>query len=254
MKQSEPLISVILPVCNAGKFLRESLKSLLSQTHRKIEVIAIDDHSKDKSYDTLKRFKKKDKRLKVFRNKKRYGLTITLNRAIKCAQGQYIAFAGTNGASALKRLQDQLEYLLNHPKVAAVGTQCVFLNEKNKRTGKSLFPEDHEVIKQTLLPCSSILPETVMVNRTILPKDIMYFSKHQYPFIYSDVFMKFLSYAEVANMPKALYYHRKIESISTKAEQIKSMYNMSKLWLKSFVRYEERSSIRSIFLPLLKQT
>ena len=253
MKQSEPLISVILPVCNAGKFLRDSLKSLLSQTHRNIELIAIDDHSKDKSGDILKRFKKKDKRLKVFRNKKRYGLAITLNRAVKRAHGAYIAFASQNGTSTLNRLETQLEYLLANPKVAVVGTQCTFINEKNKRVGKSSFPEDHELIKQTLLPCSSMLPETVMINRTILPKDILYFSKHAYPIIYSDVFMKFLSYAQVANMSKVLYCHRKIESISTKAEQIKSFYNMGKLWAKSFTKYSERPSLRALFTPLVKQ-
>lgn len=253
MKQKEPLISIILPVCNAGAIVSSSLKSLLSQTHKNIEVIAIDDHSKDSSYEVLKKFQKKDKRIRLYRNKKRYGLAVSLNRAVKKAHGDFVAFMGSDGASTAKRIQEQLEYLLAHSKVAAVGTQCFFLNEKNKKVGTSTFPEENEEIKQTLLPCYSIQPETVMINRSILPKDILYFKKNAYPFIYSDVFMKFLSYAQLANLPKPLYYYRKSTTIISKAQSVKSLFYLSKLWLKSLAIYEHRSSVRSIFLPLVKQ-
>lgn len=253
MKQQKPFISIIMPVQNAGSTLQNSLKSLLSQTHRNFEIIVIDDFSRDNSFDILKSFRKKDKRLRVFRNKKRYGLALTLNRAIKRAKAEYIAFAGSDGVNASKRLQKQIEYLLENPKVAAVGTQCVFLSEKNKKMGTSEFPEEHDLITKTLLPCHSIQPETVMINRTILPKDILYFKKNSYPFIYSDVFMKFLSYARLANLPKALYYHRKSDSLATRTSQAKYFLKMGKLWVKSLTEYEHRSSLRSILMPLIKQ-
>jgi cellulose synthase/poly-beta-1,6-N-acetylglucosamine synthase-like glycosyltransferase len=86
MTQTEPLVSVILPVCNASRHLSACLESILKQKHQRIEVIAIDDKSIDASVKILKAYRRRDRRIKVFTNVKRYGLAITLNRALKQAQ------------------------------------------------------------------------------------------------------------------------------------------------------------------------
>lgn len=70
IKQNLPLVSILLPVHNSGEFLESCLKSLLSQSYSQIEIIAIDDKSRDKSFDTLKKFKKIDKRIRIQKTKK----------------------------------------------------------------------------------------------------------------------------------------------------------------------------------------
>ena len=71
IKFKESLVSIILPVNQAEKTLSACLESLLSQTHTNIEIIAIDDNSKDKSFKILKKYRQMDKRLIISRNVKK---------------------------------------------------------------------------------------------------------------------------------------------------------------------------------------
>ena len=63
--QNQVKISIIVPVYNAEMFLEESLKSLVSQTEKEIEIICVNDGSTDKSEQILKNYQDKDKRIRV---------------------------------------------------------------------------------------------------------------------------------------------------------------------------------------------
>ena len=140
MNNSKPLISILLPVHNAEKYLADCLTSLLNQTYKNIEIVAIDDISSDKSYRILNQFRKKDKRIRVYKNVKRYGIGVTLNRLVNKAKGSYIAFMDTNDVSSPNRLKKQLNSWLQIPGIVAVGSQCTFINDHDKKIGKSDFP------------------------------------------------------------------------------------------------------------------
>ncbi len=248
MDTNQALVSIVVRVCNSSKTLQASIESLISQTHQNIEIIAIDDASKDSSFQLLKTLKKQDQRLKIFKNKKRYGLAVCFNRAVKRAKGEFITFMDPNDISHKKRIVKQVKYLLTHPKVVAVGTQCTFLDSNNKRIGKSAYPIENDSITPTLLRGLSLQFETVMINRTLLPKDLLKFNPHSYPFIFSDVFMRFFPYGELANLTHNLYYHREnaLEAYGklAKSKQVRSFI---KLFLKSVAEYDYRPSIQSLF-------
>ena len=129
MKQ-KPLVSILVPVHNAAPHLAECLRSIKKQTFRNIEIIAIDDSSTDKSFSILRKLKTKEKRLRIYRNVKRYGIAVTMNRLLEKAKGSYIAFASTNDVFTKDKLKKQLEFLNKNTQVVAVGTQCLFINEK----------------------------------------------------------------------------------------------------------------------------
>src|SRR3989344_1390069 len=105
----KPIVSIVLPVHNSERFLSDCIKSLKRQTYRKIEIIAIDDMSSDNSFKILKEFAKKDKRIRIYRNIKRYGIAITLNRLIKKAKGDFIAFMDSGDISSSQRIKKQIE-------------------------------------------------------------------------------------------------------------------------------------------------
>lgn len=84
-------ISVIIPIYNMEKYLEKCLDSVLNQTLKDIEVIAINDGSKDSSIEILKRYEKKYKNLKVYNNEN-MGISATRNFGIEKATGEYIAF------------------------------------------------------------------------------------------------------------------------------------------------------------------
>lgn len=248
-KTKEPLISVIMPVQNAGDYLLECLKSLKNQNYKNLEIIAIDDKSTDNSYKILSTFKKREKRLKVYRNVKRYGIALTLNRALKRAKGDFIAFMDGHDFSTPNRLKKQIAFLLDNPKAVAVGTQCYFLSGDNKRIGKSNFPSENAAIYDSFLKKMTLQLETLMINKNLIPKDILYFKQLSYPFIYTEVLAKMLPYGKVANLPEFLHLHRTPENSLQRLETILSTL---KLWVKSITVYDYRPSLRSFVEPLVR--
>lgn len=249
MDQQKPLITVILPIQNASAYVKKCLESILKQTYQNFELIAIDDLSTDDSYSLLKRYKKLDKRIKISKNKKRYGVSTVFNRAVKRAKGSLIAFVDPKDYLHRDRLRKQAQFLLTNPKVAAVGTQCAYIDTMNKHIGKSHFPADHESICQMLFSGVSMYFNSTMINRLILPKDLLYFKVNSYPMIFTDVFMKLIKYADVANLKETLHYHRKLSHKPKPAK--KRIVSHVKLWLKAVAMYEERPSLKSLIAPLL---
>ena len=84
-------ISVIMPVYNAEKFIRQSINSILTQTHRNIEIILVDDGSKDLSGKICDEYSKIDSRIKVI-HKENGGSSSARNMALDVATGKYIMF------------------------------------------------------------------------------------------------------------------------------------------------------------------
>lgn len=249
--KEQPLISVLLPVHNAAETLSECISSILEQSYKNLEIIAIDDFSKDNSYSLLNSLKKKDKRLRVYKNVKRYGIAVTLNRAVKKAKGSFIAFMDTDDYSSPKRFKKQLNFLLENQNVVAVGTQCVFINERNKKIGKSEFPIENSLIYQNPLHGISMQFETVLINKTLLPKDVIKFHVGSNPFIYTDVFLKLIPYGKFANIPDFLHYHRR--NPQTYLSDIKrNLISLVKLWIKGRALYDYQAPFRSFFSPLIK--
>ena len=71
MSDSEPLISIVVPVYNVEKYLKECLDSICSQTYNNFELILVNDGSTDNSYEICKTFVEKDSRIKVIQQKKK---------------------------------------------------------------------------------------------------------------------------------------------------------------------------------------
>ena len=252
MNRTKPLISIVLPVFNAQNFLPTCLDSLLSQSYRDFEVIAIDDFSKDNSYTILKKYRARNKRLKIAQNIKHYGEALTLNRALRKAKGQFIAFMDAKDVSYKDRIKKEILFLQKNPKVVAVGTQCTFITEKNKRTGTTSFPSESNLIYNQPLHGISMQFETVMINKHLLPKDLLKFNSNAHPFVYSDIFIKLLQYGELANLPQPpLQYHRTILQ-NNNVSLSQQLPSLIKLWLQSFAEYDYRPSIRSLLSSFFK--
>lgn len=85
------LISIIIPVYNVEKYLQENISSLLKQTYKEIEIILVDDGSKDNSGYLCDQAAKKDSRIKVI-HKENAGLGYARNSGLRVAQGKYVTF------------------------------------------------------------------------------------------------------------------------------------------------------------------
>ncbi len=87
-----PLVTIIIPVYNTEKFLKNCLESVVNQTYKNIEIIVIDDASTDQSNKIIKNFEKTFKNIKGIYLSSHFGISIARNIGIDLAQGNYIFF------------------------------------------------------------------------------------------------------------------------------------------------------------------
>jgi len=111
MKNSQPLISVIIPCYNAEEHLEEAVKSIMQQSYINLEIICINDGSTDSTLSILKRLSEIDNRIIVIDNVFNIELINTLNKGISIAKGDYIARMDADDISSPERLGEQLSYL-----------------------------------------------------------------------------------------------------------------------------------------------
>jgi GT2 family glycosyltransferase len=117
-----PLISVLLPVRDAGPWLESSATSLARQTLRDYEVIAVNDGSRDRSGELLERIAARDPRWRVLHTAA-HGLPRALNAAAEQARSPYLARHDADDLSHRSRFALQYEYLRAHPRVGVVGSR-----------------------------------------------------------------------------------------------------------------------------------
>ncbi len=248
------LVSVILPVCNSDRYLGRCLDSLLAQKHENLEIIAIDDNSSDESVDILKTYRKLDKRIKMSKNVKRYGLSTTLNRAIKKAKGEFITFMNPNDVNSVWRIKNQIDFLLRNPKIVAVGTQSVAIDDRGNHIQKLTLPSEHEDIYSQFIHGISVQLESLMINKRLIPRDLLYFTHTRYPFVYIETFLKLFKYGKFANLSKHLYYHRGKPVTPQKNTRADNFFKQALITLKSITIHDYRPSLSSFFQPFTTRT
>src|SRR5690606_24370948 len=92
MNIQQKLVSVITPVFNSERFLKETIESVLSQTYENWEMILIDDGSADDSVHIVQSYVERDTRFKLIRNRHNIGPALSRNRGIELASGSYLTF------------------------------------------------------------------------------------------------------------------------------------------------------------------
>ena len=87
----EPLISVIIPVYNAGKYLEQCLTSIIEQSYKNLQIICIDDGSSDNSFNILASFAKSDSRITLLQQQN-FGASVARNQGVEFSSGDYISY------------------------------------------------------------------------------------------------------------------------------------------------------------------
>ncbi len=127
-----PRVSVLLPVFNAGSFLRPAVQSILDQRFGDFELLVIDDGSTDESLAELQRFAARDERIRL-QSRENRGLVATLNEMLAEAQGELIARMDADDIAMPQRFDLQVEYLAKHPKVVCLGGGIELMDDDGRR-------------------------------------------------------------------------------------------------------------------------
>lgn len=138
------LVTVAMPVYNAGPYLRLAVLSIVKQSFIQWELLIIDDGSTDDALDSIADIN--DPRIRIFRDGHNRGLAARLNEACKLANGPYFARMDQDDVSYAARLQRQVEVLDANPTIDVVATRAVTINENNTITGLFPYTLTHEQI------------------------------------------------------------------------------------------------------------
>lgn len=103
------LVSIIMPSWNTDRFIKASIDSVLAQTYTNWELLIVDDCSTDKTDEVISSYK--DDRIKYFKNLKNSGAAFTRNRAMREAQGEWIAFLDSDDLWAPEKLEHQIKFM-----------------------------------------------------------------------------------------------------------------------------------------------
>lgn len=131
-----PLVTVAMPVYNAGKYLRLAVLSIVKQTFTDWELLIVDDGSTDNALQSIADIK--DVRIQILRDGKNKGLAARLNECIDLARGRYFARMDQDDVSYPERFVQQLEALQKDSMLDLVAACAITIDESNKATG--IFP------------------------------------------------------------------------------------------------------------------
>lgn len=122
-----PKVSVLLSNYNGEKHLDEAILSVLNQTYKDFEFIIIDDASTDFSKKVIESYE--DVRIKKYYADKNRNIAFSLNLALSMASGEYIARIDGDDVWELNKLENQIQYMENHPECGACFTKVNIIDE-----------------------------------------------------------------------------------------------------------------------------
>ncbi len=191
----KPLVSVVMSVFNAEKYLAEAIESILNQTFQNFEFIIINDGSTDSSLDITENYQKQDVRIILISRENR-GLVTSLNEGIKRAKGKYIARMDADDIAMPTRLKDQVQYMEIHIDVGICGTGAIVFGEDKKEHEWILARED-KTLQTQLLFSSPLIHPSVMMRRDLVMKHKLFYHKD---FIHAEDFELWTRFAEVSKL------------------------------------------------------
>lgn len=267
-----PVISVVLPVYNGGKYLEAAIDSILSQTYENFEVIAINDGSTDDSTSIIQSFA--DNRIKFF-DQKNMGLAATLNRAIRLANGRYIARQDADDLSLPTRFEKQVAFLEANPAYGMVGTWATIWEETRETDRAHRHPPDDLTLKFDLLFDNPFVHSSVMIAKRVIDTVGLYATdeSRQPPEDY-ELWSRIARRFKVANIPEILQIYREVptsvcrsatfveKTVNISIENIAALtgrdahdehvINISAFSHNAFGRISKRLSFRAMWLILLE--
>ena len=168
---TDTLVSVITPVYNSEKYIRQTIESVLSQTYTNWEMLLADDCSPDHSAEIIAEYAAADSRIKYIRMPQNGGAALARNAALEQARGRYIAYLDADDIWLPTKLERQIDFMTkNH----VVFTCCDY--EKIEDDGTPLDKVVHmpktityeQLLRNTIIQTVGVVVDTDSVDRSLL--------------------------------------------------------------------------------------
>ncbi len=240
----KPLVSVIMPVYNAEKFLDRAIQSILNQTYDKWELLLIDDGSTDNSLKLIKKFS--DPRIRFFVNEKNSGIAQSTNRGVDESRGEYIALLDDDDEAINNRLALQVEYMEEHPDIAILGGRSIDMDENDKILSlKGSVRNNPKLIKAMLLFGNvDFYNGTAMIRKKFIVDNQLRYRDGCYGMQDYRFYIESSKCGKITTLDQYLLKYRKHEDNETK----RNLTKCAKKRAKKFAEFQRESLEMSGFI------
>ena len=197
-----PKVSVIMPVYNGEKYLKEAIDSILCQTYSDFEFIIINDCSADGSENIVLSYN--DDRIVYIKNEENSGVARSLNVGLEKACGEYIARMDADDIALPDRFEKQVNFLDTHSEYGVCGCNIEKFSENEERP--FLFSTENDSIKIDLL-FDSAVPHPGVMMRKSLGKDL-YYDAHYEQAEDFELWTRLIKKTQICNLPEILLKYR----------------------------------------------
>ena len=172
MSETDELISIIVPVYNAGTYIEETIAMVRAQSYSRWELILVDDCSSDDSISRIEDFMAGDNRnIRLIRKSSNEGAARARNTGIMEAKGRYIAFLDADDVWMPDKLEKELAFM-KEKNAAFVFTAYEFGDENAQRTGKIVHvPETltyRQALSRTIIFTTTVMLDTEQTGRELI--------------------------------------------------------------------------------------
>jgi glycosyltransferase involved in cell wall biosynthesis len=245
MSNKNPLVSIVMPVYNAEKYLEEAVISALHQTYDNIELIAVNDGSKDNSEALLKHFANQDKRLRII-SQENTGIVGALNNGIAAARGEFIARLDADDVNFLARIEKQVEAFSQHPHAVLVATGFEVIDEDSEYMYREILPTRDEDIKRMMFLYNPIAHGSVMFKKSAFERAGGY-SDTCGPTEDYELWTRLAQLGEFLGLEAILYRWRQnrngITFTNNPAMQAHTKRNLAQYWQQNDIKFMTRTQI-----------
>jgi glycosyltransferase involved in cell wall biosynthesis len=208
-------ISVLMPVFNAEKYLREAIESILYQTFADFEFIIINDGSTDGSKDIILSYS--DSRIKYVENESNLGVVKTANRGIDLCCGKYMFRMDADDISSPLRLEKQYRFMERHPEIGVCGSWARVIDKNGGITGKIIQQTRPEFIRIHLLFSVPLMQPSCCIRTSILKENP--YRKEPVTEDY-ELWCRLNDCTRMANLPEFLLQYRWHETNISKEKEL----------------------------------
>ena len=194
------LISVVLPTYNGARWLKQSIESILNQTYRKVELIIVDDCSKDGTYEICEAFAKKDSRVKVVHNVENQKLPRSLNIGFEKARGDYYTWTSDDNWYELDAFEQMVAHLERHPDDVMVVADFDKINGLQRTTVRVQPTPSNMIMENSVGACFLYRAD---VARRVGAYDEGKFLVEDY-----DYWLRISLFGDIGKIDKILYHYR----------------------------------------------
>lgn len=167
------MISIIIPSYNRENTIVRSIMSILNQTINDLEVIVVDDASKDNTVEIINGIR--DERIKLIVLDENVGACEARNIGIRSAKGEYIAFQDSDDEWYSEKLEEQIRYIEDN-KLDIVFCSMDLYNEEGIKLG--VFPKEEQISNPLCVKYSELLRQNLISTQTLIGKSECFFDIH----------------------------------------------------------------------------